>query len=103
MKLAAEMLKTLDDAAVAGLAAETLFPMLGGTTEQVPLVGTLADLVRRFLEPTDVHPLGRVTHKVARVYLGDVMAGRIPNSRRVAYTAIQHATALVVLEGYLWS
>ncbi len=102
MQDAREILKTLDDAAIAGLAAETLFPMLGGTTEQVPLVGTLAAHIRVFLESEDNRPLGRVTHKVARVYLGDVMAGRIPNSRRVAYTAVQHATALVVLEGALW-
>lgn len=103
MTMASEMLTTLDDAAIAGLAAETLFPMLGGTSEQVPLVGALATQVRVFLQPEGVHPLGRVTHKVARVFLNDVLAGRPPNSRRVAYTAIQHATALVVLEGYLWN
>lgn len=102
LKKAAETIRTLDDTTLSQIGSGVLLEMLGGSTDQIPLVGTLGAKTRNLLAPTDEAPLGRVTHKVVRVFLTEVMAGRIPNDRRLAYTAIQHATALVVLEGYLW-
>ena len=103
LRAAAATLRDLDDAALCGLAAETLIPMLGGLSDEIPLVGTLGDKIRKHLISSEEAPLGRVTHKVVRVFLGELMSGRVPNDRRIAYTAVQHATALVILEGDLWA